>query len=216
LQLHISGGISLGDATDPGAGVVRIIGRANFPTNGTGSAGSIYKDVAGGLAIWGVTGSSNDLTLLNGAGAGVLSVPTGTQTSVMGGTVRPGAHNTVDLGINGIAWRDVWCARAAFNGSHSSLKRDWEPIAPEAALTVARETQVGTFRYKSTDPDDLVADWLRVGILADKSHAWLSPDGRNVNGQDTACLALAAAVGVDDRVAQLEARLAAYEAKERE
>lgn len=127
----------------------------------------------------------------------------------------PGFNNSYDLGQSGNAWRDVWCARGAFNGSHSSLKREWSPVQPADALAVARDTAVGTFRYKPTDENDVAADLLRLGLLADDAHPWLSPDGHNVSPQDTACLALAAIRALADENDSLRARLDALEARAR-
>ncbi len=117
----------------------------------------------------------------------------------------------VSLGTTTWRWAAVWCTSGAFNGSHSSLKRDWAPLSPADARAVARATLVGTFRYREEVVGGPSADWTRVGILADHAHPWLSPDGNSVNAQDTACLALAAIVGVDDRVGRLEKRLKALE-----
>jgi len=126
------------------------------------------------------------------------------------GHVQPAAHNTYDLGISGGggSWRDVWCQRGAFNGSHSSLKYSFKSLPGSVALEIVKNTVVGTFKYYATDTNDIVSDWTRVGILADHSHKLLSPDGFSVNGQDTACLALAAIVGVDDKMARLEHEVA--------
>lgn len=136
--------------------------------------------------------------------------------TALGGTYpgfAPGGHNTYDLGQSGNAWRDVWCARGVFNGSHSSLKREWAPVQPTAALAVARATNVGTYRYKPTDELDVAADLVRIGLLADDAHPWLSPDGHNVSPQDTACLALAAIRALADENDSLRRRLDALEAR---
>lgn len=125
----------------------------------------------------------------------------------------PAADNTYDLGASTPRWRDVWCNRGAFNGSHSSLKRDFAPMDAGMALDVARRATVGTFRYKPTDDLDTVADWTRVGILADDAHPWLSPDGNTVNAQDTACLALAAIAGLAAENDALRGRIERLEAR---
>src|SRR6266540_801460 len=52
--------------------------RAVFGADTTGVAGSVFQDAAGGLLLWGVTGSAADLTLTNNAGATALDVQAGT------------------------------------------------------------------------------------------------------------------------------------------
>lgn len=65
--------------------VTTFSGRATWGSNGTGAAGSVYKDSGGGLVVWGVTGSTSDITLLNNAGSGALTVPAGTQNVSLAG-----------------------------------------------------------------------------------------------------------------------------------
>lgn len=123
--------------------------------------------------------------------------------------VYPTTHNTHSSGINGLAWSDVWCVRAAFNGSHSSLKDEWKILARGEALNIARTTPVGTFKYKPVGKDDIVSTWQRVGILSDHAHKLLSPDNYYVNAQDTACVALAATADLYEELESLRAEVAA-------
>lgn len=59
-----------------GAGVVL--------SGGASASGAIWKDATFGLSLQGVTGATNDLTLLNPAQAALLNNPTGTQSLVTG------------------------------------------------------------------------------------------------------------------------------------
>jgi hypothetical protein len=135
-----------------------------------------------------------------------------------GGNLLPFVNGGPSLGDTGHRVLDVWCTRGAFNGSHSSLKRDWQVITGMQALEVARSSEIGMFKYNKIAENDFTADWQRVGILADYAHKWLSPDGYSVNAQDTACIALAAVSGVDElitrqaeKILELEKRLASLE-----
>lgn len=61
---------------------------AYFPNAGTALAGSIWKNADAGLIFQGVTGTTDDLTLLNPAGTTrILHVPTGTINLVAAGNI---------------------------------------------------------------------------------------------------------------------------------
>jgi len=120
----------------------------------------------------------------------------------------PGTTNLYDMGTASLRWRTVY-AQNALNTSHSRHKRDWAPLDPEAALAVARGAGVGTYRMRPSGENDRVAEWTRIGILADRAHPYLSPDGESVSPQDTACLALASVAALADRLERLERALGA-------
>jgi hypothetical protein len=97
-------------------------GRVSWAGNGTGAAGSIYKDAGGGLVIRGVTGSGQDFTVLNNAGSGAFNVPAGTTNVVVVGTLTSGAaaitgNSTVTGTLTVTSTLTVSAGGAIINGS---------------------------------------------------------------------------------------------------
>ncbi len=53
------------------------------------AAGTLYKTAANGLVVAGVTGSANDFAIVTPLGAGIMTVPTGTQNVAFNGQIAP-------------------------------------------------------------------------------------------------------------------------------
>jgi hypothetical protein len=104
-------------------GTITANGQLLFPTAAAQSAGSIAKNATYGLSLYGVTGSTYDLTLLNGSSSPALGILAGTTTVDLPGalivagniTVSGGVANTVPFlngskvistvnGVGGLAW----------------------------------------------------------------------------------------------------------------
>lgn len=124
-------------------------------------------------------------------------------------TVVPLLDNALDLGTSAVKWRDVYCNRAAFNGSSRTLKRDLTPVDPTAALDAVRATEVVRFRYKPTDDRDAGAEAWQVGFVAEDAPDLLSPDHAHASAATTASVTLAALQALAAEVADLKAQLAA-------
>lgn len=162
--------------------------------SGSFAAGRIYVGTTvNGLVLAGKTGSTSDLLITNRAGASVMFVDPNAVTVQHAGTFYPTTDNSFDLGTGSRHYRDVYCSRAAFNGSHSSLKRDIRPLEPREALAAVLATEIVAFRYRPTDNDDVNAEREQIGFIADgRTHDLLSPDHRTANPATTAGVALAA------------------------
>lgn len=78
------------------SGLATLAGGVSI-TGGTFAASKIYADATSGLVIAGRTGSSNDLTIGTPAGAGIITVPTGTNNVNMPGSATIGGT----LGVTG-------------------------------------------------------------------------------------------------------------------
>lgn len=77
-----------------------------FTANGTGGAGRIYRSATNGLAIRGVTGSTNDFALIDAANNTIARNPTGTTDMVFHGllTASSGASFTGGTSGAGKIW----------------------------------------------------------------------------------------------------------------
>lgn len=126
---------------------------------------------------------------------------------------HPGPDNTMDLGNGSQRWRDVYCARGAFNGSSRALKRDIAPFAPAAALQAIRDTEIVRYRYKPMGEDDANAERWHVGYIAEDAPDALSPDHVSVTPQTTASIGLAAIQEIARRLDRLEAHAAGGSAR---
>ena len=69
------------------AGVTTLSQALDFTSNGTPSAGRIFKDAVHGIAHRGEVGSTNDWVLHRPDGTAILRVPTGTSNLVLAGTL---------------------------------------------------------------------------------------------------------------------------------
>lgn len=169
-----------------------------------------------------IQGNSNQgIAIINTNNGGIWFYPgAGSGTTLASymngaGSYIPWVDNVIDLGSSGTRWRDVYCARAAFNGSHSDLKRDFAILSPARSLEAARKLEVGTYRYKPSDLFDLNAEQVHVGFLADadSTDRLFSYNARDVSPQNTACMAINAMFGLEQElraeIAELKAQLAA-------
>lgn len=91
--LSITGAAGLSVTTGPTV----LSGRLSFAASAVGVAGSLYRDAAGGLVLWGVTGSTSDLTLLAASGNSVLAVGAGSQNVTVFNTLLFGAGGDTNL-----------------------------------------------------------------------------------------------------------------------
>lgn len=155
-----------------------------------------------------VAGTVTGGTLASTGGISANGAVSTTGTVFCGG-LTPTADNAVDIGTTTSRWRDVYCARGAFNGSSRALKRDITRIEPADALAAVRATEVVTFRYKPTGEHDAGADRWHVGYVAEDCPDLLAPDHATVTPQTTASVALAAIQALAAEVADLKAQLAA-------
>lgn len=191
---------SLGSVRLPNTGAVYARNAAN-----TNDVALAYLD---GSNILNIGGGGLAAVAINDAnGAQMLRVNTS--------GVFSGLDNNRDLGSAIERWRDVYCARGAFNGSSRSMKRDITPIDPSVALAAVRATEVVAFRYAPTDDADAGADRWHVGYVAEDAPDVLSPDHATVTPQTTASVALAAIQALAAEVADLKAQLAAALATQR-
>ena len=128
----------------------------------------------------------------------------------------PGFDNQNSLGLVANRWTVVYAVNGTIQTSHSSAKNFEQEVTPAGALDVARQTARGSgfhrFTYKGDPADTAVREYRHIGIKAESTHAWLSPDGQTVNPQTTATVALAAVAGEADAreadIARLTAELA--------
>lgn len=119
--------------------------------------------------------------------------------------VIPTADNAIDLG-GGNRWRDVYCARGAFNGSSRTLKRNISPLAAREALDAVLGTEIVRYQYNPMGEDDDHAERWHVGYIAEDAPDMLSPDHTSVTPQTTAAVAMAALQELDRRLSLVEAR----------
>lgn len=68
---------------------------------GSFASGKIYKSASAGLGIPGITGSSNDITLLTPGGTSIVGVPTGTVNVSLAGHILADTDNIKDIGASG-------------------------------------------------------------------------------------------------------------------
>lgn len=160
--------------------------------------------------------ASNVLTLGDNSASGIdLRVGNSVQINMIVNNVlscfaantgfMPGGDNAFDLGFSGTGrWRDVYCARGAFNGSERSLKRNIAMFSPASALDIALDTKIVRYQYKQMGNDDPNAERWHIGFIADDAPDALSPDHKTVNPQTTASIALAAIQELASRVKKLE------------
>jgi hypothetical protein len=74
-------------------------GVVQFSTNAAQSAGSLAKNATYGLSLYGITGSTYDLVLLNNAGNVALGINTGTTTVNLPGALTVGGNVTLSGGV---------------------------------------------------------------------------------------------------------------------
>ncbi|MFN9215176.1 MAG: hypothetical protein ACK6DK_11490 [Gemmatimonadota bacterium] len=139
---HASGGISLLDATDPGAGVVRVAGALTTTGRITGSnglrltAGGFQRPDDGGLALQLGNGTNDHY----GATHNFRDAPGSGWGDVVTGALRPGVTATHDLGLTGTRFRDLFLSRDAYLGE----RLVWGRLgAPSDAAAVIQRADIG-------------------------------------------------------------------------
>ena len=75
------------ESATPASGSFDVAGRIKLTATATYGPGVIFKSASDGLALVGVTGSSNDMNFLTPGGAAIFTNPSGTQNADFYGNV---------------------------------------------------------------------------------------------------------------------------------
>ena len=108
--------------------------------NGDGSPSFVTQEGADRITYW---------RMHNGARQEVFSYPYSDNNIRFRGGVNPASNNAVDLGTNGVRWRDIYCNQGAFNNSDETLKQDIASLTT-AEMNVAKRLSglFKTYRWK--------------------------------------------------------------------
>ena len=131
-RLNVSSTMFIAGDILPEANNTRDIGVYGTAFNDVFSSGTIYVNNIDGLVAVG----SSTLTGLTNFTGGFISLASSTvrtslnisgnlnasSTLFVGGNIRPGSNNGVDIGVNGLAWRDIYASSSVNvgNGTNSS------------------------------------------------------------------------------------------------
>lgn len=152
---------------------VTVVGRATWSTNGTGAVGSVYKDAAGGLVVQGVSGSAQDFTLLNNAGAGVLAVPAGTQNVAVGGALSVAGATTFTGNVSAVG------TVALSAGKTVTQKTASIPLNPSsgayATIYTVPANSYGALHVSSTCPNGPSRTYQQVLWVSDGTGLVVAP-----------------------------------------
>lgn len=85
----------------------------------------------------------------------------GANTIASNSNIIPTTNGIRDLGNSSFRWRDVYCARNAFNGSDARMKRDIKPL--QYGLADIMRLKSYSYRWSSEDMDD---GYRHIGVLA--------------------------------------------------
>lgn len=123
-------------------------------TNGSSSAGALYKSATIGLGIRGITGSSSDFTLFNPGGSSVISNPTGTRDLTFDGGINITNAPTTSAGAYDILTRNSSTGvvekkalgtdpYTAITTTYTALSTDFFIDATTGTFTLTLPTAVG-------------------------------------------------------------------------
>lgn len=223
LRLHASGGLSLGDTTDPGATNLRVAGTSalvgDVTTGGTVAATHLTATTnitAGG----GFIGSSS----ARGTSAAGFAISAGRNTS---GGGAPGIHRFIDkAGSTADLWVDTTGVLRIGGGpvegtadtggtivgtQTSTLDTKillGNDLTPSEALATILATPVKRFRYKGgsyngTEFHGIIADWSpEFAMDPEPAH----PNGRSFNPVNGLGFTIQAIKALNDRIEALEAK----------
>ncbi|MDD4980994.1 MAG: tail fiber domain-containing protein, partial [Candidatus Omnitrophica bacterium] len=152
----------------------RAANRWNLYINGT--ADNYFN---GNIGV-GITAPTGLLQVGSSISAPVLFIPSATGNVGIGttgpgtfkleaaGHVGPNADNTYDLGSSGVKWRDVFCTRAAFNGSDARQKTNIidTPLGLDFIMNL-RPVQYNWVKQDDGKHQGLIAQELE-GLIKDK------------------------------------------------
>jgi hypothetical protein len=151
LRIFTSGGVSIGNTTDPGATNLSVTGAVILDNNQS----LRFKDAGGTVRATIILNTSDELNIQNNTGGDggpiLFNTKTGGGESAritadgemfIAGTVDQGAYN---LQCNGTG---VWGAGAYVNGSDARIKDDIAPL--DSGLDVVAKLNPVTYKYKET------------------------------------------------------------------
>lgn len=175
-----------------------------------------FSPDSGNNAILQAGGVVGDLYLRARTAAQTVRLDTGPVH--VSGTFRGGGVATFDsnvlpvfdtsgsLGGSGLRWAAVWAANGTIQTSSREAKTDFSDVSDIAALNAVLATPITRFRYRAAK-DQVSA--IQVGFVAEDADPLLVlSDGKSVNAQHTASVALAAIRALAAEVAELRKKLA--------
>jgi hypothetical protein len=173
----------------------------------TGSANTTAFRVANGSG----TTAGREMMRLENNGDVRFIMSTGGETWTFaaqnGSFVINSLANTEDVPMRVFTNGDMRIAGNLDEASSRTLKHGIEPLDKESVLSKLSQLKINEWRYNHSP------EITRAGPMAEDWHEafGLGPNNKSVSPSDMAGIALAAAQELEQRVAELEARLAKYE-----